>query len=790
MPRAHRTQAERHRQTGRRPGRSAASPPAHDARARPGGNAPAFELLEAKLAAPKLREELVCRTALVDRLTSSGARIVSVVAPAGYGKTTVLTQWSLRDARAGAWLSIDRRDNDPVVLLTYIAAALDRVEAIEPAVYEAIAAAGASIWTSALPRLGAAVAATREPFVLVLDDVDELRDRDCLDALAVLAGHVPEGSQLVLAGRGQARVRLPRLRVAGQLLEIGTDELALSHQEAHALLTRAGVELSPSEAGELNERAEGWAAGLYLAALSLGGSGDRARLADFAGDDRFVIDYLRSEHLAGLSRKVLQFLTRTSVLEQMSGPLCDALLDRTDSAQALEALERANLFVVPLEGHRGWYRYHHLFRDMLRTELERREQGQVGDLNRRAASWYAEHGDLDSAIHHASAAGDVDEVARLVTEATFPTYRSGRVATVERWLEAFDAAELLERYPAVATFGAYVHALRGRPHAAERWADALERSTFPEPMPDGSASVGAWAATVRALLCRDGVDRMREDAEHALAELAPASPWRPPAALLAGVATLLQGDVERAESMLAAAADLAASFGGRYAGVVACAELALLALQRGDVAEAERHVAAGTAFVDDVSFVEYAPTALLLAARARLEARHGRGARARADLVLAQRLRPQLTTALSWFAVQTRLELARAHLALADPAGARALQLEARDVLRARPGLGCLDADAQELGRQISAVADPAAGWASTLTAAELRLLPLLTTHLSFREIAERLFVSRNTVKTQAISVYRKLDASSRSEAIARAVELGLVEAGVSSRRTDFTPAG
>jgi LuxR family maltose regulon positive regulatory protein len=158
--------------------------------------------------------------------------------------------------------------------------------------------------------------------------------------------------------------------------------------------------------------------------------------------------------------------------------------------------------------------------------------------------------------------------------------------------------------------------------------------------------------------------------------------------------------------------------------------------------------------------------------------------------VLAQRLRPQLTTALSWFAVQTRLELARAHLALADPAGARALQLEARDVLRARPGLGCLDADAEELGRQISAVADPAAGWASTLTAAELRLLPLLTTHLSFREIAERLFVSRNTVKTQAISVYRKLDASSRSEAIARAVELGLVEAGVSSRRTDFTPAG
>jgi LuxR family maltose regulon positive regulatory protein len=183
--------------------------------------------------------------------------------------------------------------------------------------------------------------------------------------------------------------------------------------------------------------------------------------------------------------------------------------------------------------------------------------------------------------------------------------------------------------------------------------------------------------------------------------------------------------------------------------------------------------------VDDVSFVEYAPTALLLAARARLQARHGRSARAREDLLLAQRLRPQLTTALSWFAVQTRLELARVHLALADPAGARALHLEARDVLRARRDLGRLGAESDELGRQIAAVGDPASGWASTLTAAELRLLPLLTTHLSFREIAERLFVSRNTVKTQAISVYRKLDASSRSEAIARAVELGLVDAGM-----------
>jgi LuxR family maltose regulon positive regulatory protein len=754
------------------------------------GAAPGFELLESKLAPPKLREVLVCRTALVERLTSSDARIVSLVAPAGYGKTTLLTQWALHDARADAWVTIDRRDNDPVVLLTYVAAALDRVEAIEPSVFEAVAAAGTSIWTTALPRLGAALAATSEPFVLVLDDVDELRDRDCLDALAVLAGHVPEDSQLVLSGRGEAQLRLPRLRVGGGLLEIGPGDLALTDGEAHTLLTRAGVELSPSQAAALNERAEGWAAGLYLAALSLGGSSDPARLAAFAGDDRLVIDYLRSEHLSGLSRKVVQFLTRTSVLEHMSAPLCDALLERSDSAQALEALERANLFVVPLDTHRGWYRYHHLFREMLRTELERREPEQVGELERRAAAWYAANGHYDSAIEHAFVAGDLDEVARLLGLASFPTYRSGRVATVERWLEAFDDADLLARYPGVATFGAYVHALRGRPHAAERWADALERSTYAGPMPDGSASVGSWAAIVRALLCRNGVDSMRQDAEQAAAELAAGSPWRPSAVLFAGVAALLQDDGERAQSLFAEAAASAPATGAKYVGVVAHAQLALLALQRGDADEAERQITAGTGFVDEASFVDYAPTAILLAARARLEVRRGDSARAQDSLVLAQRLRPQLTTALSWFAVQARLELARVHLAVGDPAGAKALHLEAREVLRARPDLGTMAAAADELGRQISTVADPRTGWASTLTAAELRLLPLLTTHLSFREIAERLFVSRNTVKTQAISVYRKLDASSRSEAIARAVELGLVDDGVSSRHSDFIPAG
>ena len=247
---------------------------------------------------------------------------------------------------------------------------------------------------------------------------------------------------------------------------------------------------------------------------------------------------------------------------------------------------------------------------------------------------------------------------------------------------------------------------------------------------------------------------------------------------------------DRAEAILGEAADAAVAGGATWAGVVARSERALLALERGDLAAAESELALAGAFVEDVPSTDYVVTAILLAVTARLAIAKGQGARARTTLVAAQRTRPMLTHALSWFAVHTRLELAKAHLALSDARGAATLSREADEILRRRPALGTLVADAKAVRARLSTVADESSGWVSTLTAAELRLLPLLTTHLSFREIAERLFVSRNTVKTQAISVYRKLDASSRSEAIERAIELGLVDAPFASASGDFTRSG
>jgi len=349
-----------------------------------GRDAAAFEILQSKLLIPSLRAGMVPRTALVNRLrASSDARVFSIAAPAGYGKTTLLAQWAARDPRPFAWVSLENRDDDPVSLLTYITAALDGIHPVDQAVFRGAAAASDSLWSTGLPRLGAALAAMPEPIVLVLDDVHKLRHPDCVDALEPLAKHLTGGSQLVLSGRSENGVPLARIRADRRLVEVGTAELALEDSEARSLLATVGVNVSETDVRTLNSRAEGWIAGLHLAALFMQDSRDADTIVSFTGKDRFVADYLRSEHLSRLGRADLDFLTRTAVLDKMCGPLCDEVLERTNSARRLQSLEEANVFVVALDHHREWYRYHRLFRDMLRSEIERKDPELVKTLRRR-----------------------------------------------------------------------------------------------------------------------------------------------------------------------------------------------------------------------------------------------------------------------------------------------------------------------------------------------------------------------------------------------------------------------
>ena len=742
--------------------------------------APPFDVVESKVHVPTLRSGTVSRTALVNHLRATREPIVILTAPAGYGKTTVLAQWAVRDSRPFAWVSVDERDNDPIVLLRHVALALHGIEPLPQDVLETLAAPGPSVWTSAIPRLGSALATFVQPVVLVLDDTHLLRTREGLDAVLTLAQHGSEGSLLVLAGRASPKLPLAALRAGGQLSQIGVERLALSANEAQLLLRATSADLNLAAVEELVERCEGWPAALYLAALAAREEHDRTpdtgQAIHFAGDNTHMADYLRSEYLAKLRPGALRFLRRTSVLERMCGSLCDAVLDDQGSARELEKIERSNLFLVPLDQQRVWHRYHHLFRDLLRRELAEREPQLLGVLLSRAADWYERHGDPESALEHALAAGDLDRVAAIVTEIALPAYYGGRITSVERWLSHFDDPALLERYPGVALQGGWVHAVGGRLAEAERWLDAAERGTFTGTLPDGCTSLRPWTAVLRAALCRDGVYQMVADAETGLAGLPRESLLRPTALLLLGSAHVLLGEDERGDTFLRSAAEEAERLGATDTRMVAISERSLIASARDDPAAAQALALEAQELVDHAHADEYVTSAIALAVAARAELRHGRWDQARAHLAEAERVRPLLAQGLfPWLTLQAELELARAYLALGD-ARARTLVDELCDLLRSHPHVGVLADQVDALARDVDAMPEHGNGAAVGLTGAELRLLPLLSTHLSFREIGEALFVSRNTIKTQAISVYRKLGVSGRSDAIDRAEALGLVE--------------
>ena len=742
----------------------------HDGRS---GTIPAFVLSEAKLRRPTARRGIVGRRALVDRLNSVEAPgVISIVAPAGYGKTTLLAQWAESRQPRVAWVSADHRDNDPAVLLTYLATALNRVEPIAPAVLRTLAFSGAGI--TVVPLLASAIMAMRRPVALVLDEAEAITNRECIDAITELALSFPAGSRFAVASRDIGLLPVPRLRPQGGVIEIGADDLAMSDREAVALIRGAGIDADPRDVDALVQHTEGWPAGLYLAALAMRAGGPRPGAGvSVTGDDRFVGDYLRSELLDRVSPAEVDFLTRTSILDRMCGDLCDAVLGRTRSSRELEHLESRNLLVVPLDRRREWYRYHNLFRELLHTELRRREPELVAALHSRAAQWYEANALPEAAIDHAKAAGDAERVSRLVLNVMQPAWAGGRIGTVLSWMEWLQDRTDVEHYSGIAAHAALIQALLGRPGEAERWASAAERDPGTGTLPDGN-TMAATLAYLRALLCRHGIAQMRHDARLALAELNPASPYRATMLHTEGVSHLLGGDLDRADPLLVHAFDVATSAGAVPFLPVVLAERGIVAILRDDWNDADALADQALAFVQDGSLDRYWTSALVYAFVARCAMHRGDLQRAREYVARAAGLRPLLTYALPVVSAQTLVELARCYLGLGDTGGARAVLRQAEDIFQQRPGLGDLPKQAAELRAKLDA-GPLAMHGASSLTTAELRLLPLLSTHLTLGEIAERLHVSRNTVKTHAIAIYRKFGVSSRRSAIARMHELGLL---------------
>ena len=492
--------------------------------------------LEAKLAGPSARPGTVVKADAIAQLCTSTSPFATVVAPAGYGKTTLLAKWAEADPRPFAWVALDGQDDDALVFLRYMAAAIHRVEPIPAETFEALSGPAESVWSKRVPRLGSAFAALERPLVLVLDDLHAVANPSCLDVLAALFAYVPAGSQIAIASREEPALPLARWRAHGSVQEIGVPDLRLDEPEAKLLLEAAGVQLDASELSELTERTEGWPAGLYLAALSMqAGAPSSASAAGFSGGDRFVSEYFRFELLSRLPPAEAQFLMYTSVLDRMSGGLCDAVLETTRSADMLEALERRNCFVVPLDRRGEWYRYHHLFGQLLRKELERSEPDILPELHRRAMAWCLAHDLREAAVVYGHAAGETDAIAGLVDSLALTMHYDGRLETMDEWLGWFSADDL-RRYPALAVEAAWVRALTGRPAEAERWLGLAEGATSTIPLSDGSATIEPWVATLRAGMMPDGVEQAVADADLALHQLSPDSGWRPAALVLRGAA--------------------------------------------------------------------------------------------------------------------------------------------------------------------------------------------------------------------------------------------------------------
>ncbi len=725
-----------------------------------------------------MRPGTVRRSSLIERLKRGDPRpIVSVVGPAGYGKTTFLSQWAERNGQSFAWVSVDEPDNDPKVLLTYVAEALDAVQPVGKGVFDALASPVSSVPGSVVPRLGAAFASMTLPVVLMLDDVHALHNSECRSALSVLADHVPAGSRLVLAGRAEPPLRVARLRAEGKILEIGPGDLSFTRVEAASLLRNADVAVSEDDVAELHRRTEGWPAGLYLAALYLREGGPLASAAVcFGGDDRLVSEYVESEFLARISARQRVFLTRTSVLERMSGPLCEAVLDMPGSAAILADLARSNLLLVPLDRRGEWCRYHHLFRDMLLAELERLEPGLIPVLRRRAAGWFLRNDLPEEALEYSIAAGDAGAAAGLAEKLVVPAHRQGRVPTVQRWLGWLEDRGGIEGHPMLAVQAALLFETMGRPVEAERWADAVDRWQYGDTARPGDPPAEAWAAVLRASLCRRGAGQMLADADEAIERLAEENFVAPVATLLRGVARVLCGDLDGGDASFEDAASAGEKVGAHEILAIALCERSLVAMARGDWGRAEDLAGQARSVLRRAGIEESYATPLVSAVQARAAIHRGDVPAARQQLISAQRLRHLLTYALPYLAVQARMELVHVHLALADLAGARTLMREIDELLRRRPGLGTLAGEARALRARLSEERTPSAPGASALTAAELRLLPMLSTHLSFPQIAQEMFLSRNTIKSQAVSIYRKLGAFSRSQAVTRSRELGLLE--------------
>ena len=738
------------------------------------------ELLVTKFHPPAARDHTVHRERLVDRLRDSASfKLTLIAAPAGSGKTTLLASWREIEAatKPFAWVSLDEDDNDTVRLWAHIVAALRRAS---PVLEESISpelVSDVRLLEVALGRLMNTLADQGET-VLVLDDFHRLSPGPARDSIRWVVDHAPASLQLVLSTRTEPAMPLAALRAHAELLEVRASETRFTFEEADALLNgRLGLDLTREDVDHLVERTEGWAAGLYLAALSLAGIGERrAGIGQFGPTHSYVADFLTEEVLDASDPATRELMLRCSVLERFCGPLCDAVLDTEGAADLLRALSRTNLFLVPLDDHGEWFRFHHFFGEMLRMELERREPASSATLHSRAHEWHRRHGTTDEAIDHALAARAFAEAGELIEAAWIHYANAARYATVLAWLHRIPD-EVLHSSTRLLLVKAWVLSMCGRSDEAAGPASVIEQLGVEDgPLADGLSSVEASLAMMRAVFPDGDVGARLKNARRALELEGPGTPWRCMALWGVGNGLLLSGESEQARPWLEEAAKLAPASEQWIVAGSSLAYLSLIAGERGDLERQRALAEQAVALARERDTYEVACEIQLAYAASPAACRTLAEAMPYVERGIAgyRAWGERIDTAHGLYVAAVVLLRFGEHTRASDPIA------EAESIVASCPDPGVLPARLAALKRLPHSHARPRN---DALSEREVTVLRLLSGPLSERDIGRELYLSHNTVHSHVRSIYRKLDVSSRKAAIRRARELSYLKSAVGPPR-------
>ncbi|MFZ0014369.1 MAG: LuxR C-terminal-related transcriptional regulator, partial [Acidimicrobiia bacterium] len=607
--------------------------------------------------------------------------------------------------------------------------------------------------------------------LLVLDSVDQLSTQSSIDVVGAIMAGAGEKLRVLIGSRPIADLPTPLLRSRGSLLELTPQDLAMTDSEVRELFDT--LDLDPDGVDGVIDQTEGWPVGVYLSALAIQTGATHPDTWEFKGDHVYLTEYLRQELMKDVGDELESFLLRSSLLSRLSGELCDYVLQVEGSAATLHRLETSNLLIVPMDHARNWYRYHILLRDYLRNDLHDRHPELERGLHVRAAEWYRSKGFTELAMEHSRRAGDDETFVDLVEQWSRRFYAEGRSETVSRWMDHLEKTDKLAEHPELAATGAIVRALDGDAGGAERLVRFALYDMSGQTRP--RADLGPVSLILRSYQAAHGVEQAMQDAESAYGKLQHPGGWTPASLGAIAVATIAAEGLEAADPVVSDALWRGDAIVAHPMSTFAKAVRGGVSILRGDWERAGEFIGDALDEIEQNGLTAYATSRLAYILASRLALHDGNVEKAGAYIGAASALRPRLTVALPILSVMNLQQEAVAYIELADIAGARRVMRDASDILALRPRLGVLAVEHESLRERLASLPAGSVG-ASSLTKAELRLLPFLVTHLTYPEIGERLYISRHTVKTQAMSIFRKLGVSSRSEAVEQAAKIGLIQ--------------